>query len=557
MERNGFHPSSFETSGDKPDDSKETTKSKKKKSAESTEPAPENKKEVVADRTKSLLDKFLGDQKPEKPSHTEEDNEANASPRKTESDDQTETGSEVDAEQPAAETEATEEYDPSLEELTAAEDADITRSLVEEKIAELEAEEGDDETPEEAAGREAALTMLEQMRDEAAEYSSARNQTDAENEPEAAPETDVVAAEVPEELDDEQTIPLGKTTQLSGRPSGGSGPPPPFVRSVSSGDESLPSASGAAGTSRTHRPPITTHEKTEYVPDYHENPNRTYLLVGGLVGYLLGRRRGRIKTEKRLAVVQRKLEKQVEAKQREIAEKTETVRKMARQNYEQRQQTRSFAESRSMERPAAKRSFENMESAASRRTSTVPETAASTATAAEMAKAETPRRAAERHNPNPEKSIELSDEDITRLSETITIGATNLRKIHEAKLITDGGLRRLVNEHLQGKDIRRGLAREFLTKELSYERDPHFRDIVPIETTNARAGARAGSVATAPNQPLALDTDHPTSVPSAQSLAPIPAPKARRSGVSTGVISVLSLVALALAAYAVWLGLTR
>jgi hypothetical protein len=111
---------------------------------------------------------------------------------------------------------------------------------------------------------------------------------------------------------------------------------------------------------------------------------------------------------------------------------------------------------------------------------------------------------------------------------------------------------------LQGKDIRRGLAREFLTKELSYERDPRFRDIMPLEAKGQRAAA-SGPSNQSLLQPAALAGMSPATAASSRSngvRTAIPV-KQKRSAVSTGLVTVLSFVALGLAVYAVWLGLMR
>jgi hypothetical protein len=159
------------------------------------------------------------------------------------------------------------------------------------------------------------------------------------------------------------------------------------------------------------------------------------------------------------------------------------------------------------------------------------------------------------------KTVELDDHDVVRLSETITVGATNLKKIYEAKLVTRSGLRRLVNEHLQGKDIRRGLAREFLAKELSFERDPRFRDVSNDESLNLARGGSTAAQASMP-EPTAtpaveLAASSPSAEPQATRAEPINQPTSKRSAVSTGLLTVLTIIAMALAAYAVLLGLTR
>ncbi|MEO8863282.1 MAG: hypothetical protein ABI354_03095 [Candidatus Saccharimonadales bacterium] len=56
-----------------------------------------------------------------------------------------------------------------------------------------------------------------------------------------------------------------------------------------------------------------------------------YVLAGGIVGYLIGRRRGRIKTEKRLLPVQEKLQKEVSELQQGIIAREQKIRTLARE----------------------------------------------------------------------------------------------------------------------------------------------------------------------------------------------------------------------------------
>lgn len=549
MERNGFNPSSFETSGDKPDVSTEKSKAKKKKSGEPINRQPETEKKVekresFADRFKAAIGEKVVEEKPEASKQAEQADEKPNTEADVESADiaegnetANEVGAEVDGN--TAETDITPE-----------ENREVNERLLEANVEQLKAEiAATDDEVEQAASQAAieAITGLS-LDKEAAEL--APEELAALSPPEHN-EAVFEDEDAPLPFEDEGDVPLGNAAgsgtgngagRLGGTPPAGATPPrpprpplPPIPgpRFPATNGNTLPSA-----------PNIVPTKVPEYQPDYRENPNRTYLLVGGVVGYLIGRRRGRIKTEKRMNVVVKKLESQVEAKQQIINQQIEVAKQKARQEFWQKKAPPAEARN-----PINRTEGPTM---AERRRPTVP--------AAEKPATAPLETGAKNYESRPEKlsrNIELRDEDIRRLSETITIGATNLRKIHEAKLITDGGLRRLVNEHLQGKDIRRGLAREFLTKELSYERDPHFRDIVPLEAVGKRPGAAGTSDQSVAGQVVTSAATQTAPVaPNKAARKPIRV-KQKRSQVSTGVLTVLSIVALFLAAYAVWLGLMR
>jgi hypothetical protein len=293
------------------------------------------------------------------------------------------------------------------------------------------------------------------------------------------------------------------------------------------------------------------------------NRNLQHLLVGGIVGYLIGRRRGRIKTERRMNAVVKKLEKQVAAKQQEIDFRVQTAERKARDVY------RAAAE-KTPERPAAEKPLAIRPESDSlnlfQREVAVPIAAAERRTPTARGVETRPKQTTNPERPKPPAAerqpvnIELKDEDVMRLSETINIGATNLKNVFEAKLITKSGLRRLVREHLEGRDVRRGLAREFLAKELSYERDPKLRDL-PVQTAAAARGGGAASAtgsdtatpssapppAHQPSAPPAAATDTTASALETKSQQPV----------STGLLAALTLIAFGLAAFAVLLALIR
>ena len=182
-------------------------------------------------------------------------------------------------------------------------------------------------------------------------------------------------------------------------------------------------------------------------------------IVGGILGYLIGRRRGRIRTEKRLMPVQQKLEKEVKNLQLQLAARETAVRTLAFERLpEQRRREIAPAElpnSRlGLEKPAR---IERLGKA--------------------VVSAEAPREVKpELRNIRSEHVKDMGRNELLLLSEKVIVEGATLRQIYEQHLIGERGLRHLVSEYLQGKDIRKDLRKEMVEREIDFERDPILRD---------------------------------------------------------------------------------
>jgi hypothetical protein len=205
------------------------------------------------------------------------------------------------------------------------------------------------------------------------------------------------------------------------------------------------------------------------------------LLVGGLVGYFVGRRRGRIKTEKQFKSVEAKLTKQVNNIEQQVMQKEQQIRRLAREAYE----TRNVLEVRSInERVMPK-------------TETAPVVRSEhlgllTLKAAEKSVPNGAKASPEKVVNTPKKKVEaLSRAELLTAAAEVQVGATNLRRVYETNLITEQGLRRLVAVHESGDNVRESLEREIVEKETSYERDPHLRNRSMVGSLAASKVVRA------------------------------------------------------------------
>ncbi len=237
--------------------------------------------------------------------------------------------------------------------------------------------------------------------------------------------------------------------------------------------------------------------RSEYIPAHDELSLRT--IPGGIVGYLIGRRRGRAKAEKKLVPVQKKLEKQVKHLQQDIKFKEQQIRQFANE----RRRNHSPSVSSIIERQvAAPKHTERAETTRSTRAAApearqlhgkqgAPEHIGHMLIEAQSAQKQT-REKQPPEQLKTDKNIEtLSRAELLSLSEKITIDGSSLRQVFETHLIGERGLRRLIGEHLRGGDVKKALRREVMEREIDFERDPVMRDHAPQD-----AGGGASSPVT-------------------------------------------------------------
>lgn len=230
------------------------------------------------------------------------------------------------------------------------------------------------------------------------------------------------------------------------------------------------------------------------------------LLVGGIVGYFIGRRRGRIKTEKRLMPIQKKLEKQVTALHKTVAESEQAVRKLARERSEalaaskvaqvrfaeqltaQRQEAQiPSPRQETVGRPVASQQVEAardkrvVKPAAERFSGGIVEAPAIVLAAAALLRPERRRvesnKSAESGKPvDFTKAVEAySPQELDNAAEKIKIDGTSLKELSRAHHLDERAVRRVVGEFIQGGNVKEALSREIIQKELQYERDPKLR----------------------------------------------------------------------------------
>jgi hypothetical protein len=232
--------------------------------------------------------------------------------------------------------------------------------------------------------------------------------------------------------------------------------------------------------------------------DSVQEANRTggALLVGGAIGYFIGRRRERVKSEAQLKTVENKLHAEINKVEQKVVEKETRIRSLAREVY--------AAEKKSGKAEAASQpaQTEKLGLVTLKAVEQVPTPEAAPAAKKIEAKGPTRRESADA----------LSRTELLEAGEAISVGATNLRRVYETNLITEQGLRRLISEHERGGDVRQSLRRELVEKEASFERDPRLRNrsIVGSLAAGGALQALPGSDNSPAGEPVAKNGDTKT-----------------------------------------------
>ena len=345
-------------------------------------------------------------------------------------------------------------------------------------------------------------------------------------------------------------------------------PPLPFGQGPNNFGNNTNKDLDLSPTPHTYTPGVEQHISHEASLMDERRALSEGLVTGAIVGYLYGRRRGRIKTEKRLAPLQKKLEKQVKSLQTELLNKEALVRQQARQQnqtllglrVEQSiAQKTAPSEQKASQQAVPERAAPVLRSATIEyRQLTSPERPIShavvppeqighvlMAASAESLRLTEPNTLPKKEIMDADKQSQIINRaDLLSLSEKIMVDGTSLRKVYETQLVSEKGLRRLVAEHLRGGNLARALKRELVEREIDFERDPIFRDKAHSDRDQAKSAKSAIASLLARNGHVPITESIPIGTPIKEPETDSTKPQATKTRKQSQAIIDVSLVVL-------------
>lgn len=306
-----------------------------------------------------------------------------------------------------------------------------------ESAADLLTDENDPESEEDSTPDD-----LETIPDEAATIESESEDDESNDETSGSTSTTSSASASMPSSQPSSGQPVAPTPGGSG---GGAVPPAPYYTS------GIPPTPPTQPGSETTPDPSQAAEAAVF--RYESRRRRgADLLVGGIIGYMIGRRRGRIKTEERLMPIQESLEKQVRDLDEKLAIREQKIRvlaaeSVAREGEDKRREIadRVEARARARQEQRERQSLDALENRSSNHhvLTKLPEQLVSVVVPKSEV-LEVNRTA------SPEVKPPVSDLDVMRQASEIVINGMNMRVLYEQGRLTKDDLRLLVVENERG-----------------------------------------------------------------------------------------------------------
>lgn len=190
-------------------------------------------------------------------------------------------------------------------------------------------------------------------------------------------------------------------------------------------------------------------------------------LIGGIIGYVIGKRRGEKLTERKLNPVKEKLEKQVVDLQNKITEQEIRVRNLASENYEQKVSFVSKVKAIESDSKQAEDNINKQESVVNKETPDITE-----------------KKVNVEKSLNPKAVEILSLPILLEMSEDIKIDNKSLRYLFESGNIDQKQLREIIKKYLSGERIDNQIPVNY-----EVENQENFEKLTSGKSTQSKNGA--------------------------------------------------------------------
>lgn len=222
---------------------------------------------------------------------------------------------------------------------------------------------------------------------------------------------------------------------------------------------------------------VQTERRPGYQPDYQE-PNGVG--AGLVVGYLIGRHKWKKrfnKVSKQMEQVKHKLTGEVTHIDTKLRERDAQVRSVAVEQLRLRQaQSRTEQQLREQTQRAAQGVTRPVVPERSRFSEMIHRRTEAPIAAAAIGSAELLRNQVIKPIERPKGNADtMPRAELLAASTQIEVEGTTLKNIYEAKLISEQGLRNVINTYERGGDVKRVLQQEIVEQQREFERDPHLR----------------------------------------------------------------------------------
>jgi predicted RNase H-like HicB family nuclease len=336
--------------------------------------------------------------------------------------------------------------------------------------------------------------------DTEAEIEDGRPETE-ESEDAVIPDTD------PESNQSAGTTPMPSPT--SGRSSGSGGssstPPPAGPPTPPTPPPGRPPVPPIPPVGAVPAPPTPNFNAmpTSSSPESTDDDRRRVagkMLVAGAVGYMIGRRGGRKRTEAKLGPVIKEHESSIKNLEKDVEGKELQIRQAAKEGYATEKppvQSSEAMPTPTLERPkddSEKTQIEDRRSETEKALNQPEKPQADKLRTVQETQTHLKEDVSTEAFAKAEKKIQprieqVSTPDLLRIAEKITILNTTIRKLYETNQIDRRGLEEIVKEHLKGHDIGPVLDKRLLGKEAildrshEYRHDPTKDDSIPYDST--------------------------------------------------------------------------